>query len=82
MDLHEPAVVLTLLHSERPKLYTVLVFLSAIGLNWNSVTYFSVIFNSLTTKKQMTKFLSANFSKNVKSKLYHIENSKTKGQTV
>ena len=26
-------VILTLLHSERPKLYTILVFLSAIGLN-------------------------------------------------
>ena len=38
--------------------------------------------NSLITKKQMTKFLSANFQKNVKSKLYHIENSKTRGQTV
>ena len=38
--------------------------------------------NSLTTKKQMTKFLSAKFSKKkkkiVKSKLYHIENSKTR----
>ena len=26
--------VFTLLHSERPKLYTILAFLSAIGLNW------------------------------------------------
>ena len=33
--------------------------------------------NSLTTKKQTTKF-----SKSFKSKLYHIENSKTRGQTV
>ena len=38
-------------------------------------------FNSLTTKKKMTKFSSANFQKNVKSKLYHTENSKTRVQT-
>ena len=38
--------------------------------------------NSLTTKKQMTKVLSANFKKNVKSKQYHIENLKTRGQTM
>ena len=38
--------------------------------------------NSLTTKKKTTKFSSANFPKNVKSKLYHIGNSKTRGQTV
>ena len=37
--------------------------------------------NFLTTKKQTTKFLSA-ISKNVKSKLYHAENSKITGQTV
>ena len=30
---------LTLLHSERPKLYTILAFLSAIGLNDNLVLY-------------------------------------------
>ena len=29
----------------------------------------------------MTKFSSANLKKNVKSKLYHTENSKTRGQT-
>ena len=40
------------------------------------------LFNALTTKKQMTKFSSANFQKNVKSKLYQIENSKMRGQTV
>ena len=40
------------------------------------------LLNSLTTEKQTTKFSSANFKKNVKSKLYHIENSKTRGQTV
>ena len=33
--------------------------------------------NSLTTKKPTTKFSSANFQKNIKSKLYHIEDSKT-----
>ena len=33
--------------------------------------------NSLTIKKQATKFSSANLKKNVKSKLYHIENSKS-----
>ena len=38
--------------------------------------------NSLTTIKQTTKFLSANFQKNFKSKLYHIENPKTRVQTV
>ena len=40
---------------------------------------------SLTTKKQTTKFSSANFEKkkkNVKSKLYYFENSKTRGQAV
>ena len=37
---------------------------------------------SLTTNKQTTKFSSANFQKNIKSKLNHIENSKTRGQTV
>ena len=35
-----------------------------------------------TTKKQATKFSSANFQKMFKSKLYHIENSRTRGQTV
>ena len=40
------------------------------------------IINSLTTKKQTIKFLSADVQKNVKSNLYHSENSKTRGQTV
>ena len=39
------------------------------------------LFSSLTTKKQTTKFSSANV-KNVKSMLYHSENSKTRRQTV
>ena len=38
--------------------------------------------NSLTTKKQTTKFSSGNFKKHVKSKLYKIENSKSRGRTV
>ena len=38
--------------------------------------------NSFTTKKQTTKFSSANLSKNVNSKLYYIKNSKTREQTV
>ena len=37
---------------------------------------------TLTTEKQTTKFSSANLKKKVKSKLYHIDNSKTIGQTV
>ena len=37
--------------------------------------------NFLTTKKQVTIFF-CKFSKNIKSKLYHTENSKTRGQTV
>ena len=37
---------LTLLHSERPKLYGVLAFLSAVGLN--RVTSFSICFSVIT----------------------------------
>ena len=33
-----PSLSLTLLHSERPKLYTILAFLSAIGLKCKGVT--------------------------------------------
>ena len=42
------------------------------------------MFNPLTHyhKKQTTKFSSANLKKNVKFKLYQIENSKTIGQRV
>ena len=40
------------------------------------------LFNSFTTKKQTTKFSTAKFSKNVKSKLYHTVNSNTRGQIV
>ena len=29
---HFQSIILTLLHSERPKLYTILAFLSAVGL--------------------------------------------------
>ena len=44
----------------------------------------SLFFNSFTTIKQTTKFSSANFQKiiSAKLKLCHIENSKTRGQTV
>ena len=40
--------------------------------------------NYLTTKKQTTKFSPANFQKRkkIKFKLYHIESSKIRGQTV
>ena len=38
--------------------------------------------NSLTTEKQTIKFSSAYFQKNVKFKVYHIENSKARGQTL
>ena len=50
-------VWLTLLHSARPKLLTILAFLSAVGL---------------CTNKRTTKFTSAN-SKRYASKSYHIE---------
>ena len=48
----------------------------------SSAAIFVWCFNSLTTKKQMTKFFVCNFSKNFKSKLYHFRNWKTRGQTV
>ena len=48
---------------------------------WEEMRILSEV-NSLTTKKQTTKFSSANLKKNVKSKLYHIENLKIRGQTV
>ena len=38
--------------------------------------------NSLTTKKADDKIFVCKFSKNVKSKLYHTENSNTRVQTV
>ena len=44
--------------------------------------YYSHFLNSLSIEKQTTKFSSANFQKKIKSKLYHIEYSKTRGQTV
>ena len=46
----------------------------------NLLIYIAV--NSLTTKKQTTKLSSDKISSNVKSKLYRIGNSKTRGQTV
>ena len=50
--------------------------------SWSLWTPSPKTLNSLTTKKQMTKFLYAKFKKWVKSKLYHIKNSKTRGQKV
>ena len=41
-----------------------------------------MLINSLTTKKADNKMFVCKFSKNVKSKLYQTENSKTRGQTV
>ena len=41
-----------------------------------------IVINSLTTKKADDKIFVRKFSKNVKSKLYYIENSKTRGQTL
>ena len=38
--------------------------------------------NPLTTEKADDKKFRLKFSKNVKSKLYHIENAMTRGQTV
>ena len=38
--------------------------------------------NSLPTKKQTIKFFVCKFSRNVKSKLYQIDNSKARVQTV
>ena len=45
--LLERTYFLTLLHSERPKLYTILAFLSAIGLNNSTVTHRCPIENSV-----------------------------------
>ena len=45
-------------------------------------TWCSVLVNSLTTKKADDKIFVCTFSNNIKSKLYHIENSKTRGQKV
>ena len=38
--------------------------------------------NSLTIKKRTIKFSSVNLKKNIKSKLFHIENLEIRGQTV
>ena len=51
-----------------------------IGGRGGSISFLCVLFlsrlNSLTTEKQTTKFSSANFKKNFKSKLYHIDKSR------
>ena len=43
---------------------------------------FSKIGGNFNYRKADDKIFVCKFSKNVKSKLYHIENSKTRGQTV
>ena len=40
------------------------------------------LLTSLSAEKQTTKFTSVNFQKKIKSKPQHIENLKTRGQTV
>ena len=40
------------------------------------------LLNSITIKKETIKFSSAHFPKEIKSKLYHIENSKTREKIV
>ena len=59
-------------------LFCSVLFCSAVEQEslFNSCGYF--IFN----RKADDKIFVCKFSKNVKSKLYHIENSKTRGQTV
>ena len=52
------------------------------GIHYYSDCNAVICLYCLTPKKQTTKFSSANLKKNVKSKLYYIENSKTRGQTV
>ena len=49
---------------------------------YNRRICWSTLLNSSTTEMQRKKILVCKFSKNTKSKLYHIENSKTRGQTV
>ena len=44
---------------------------------YNGRSKYALSVNSLGVKKQKAKFTSANLKKNIKSKLYHIENSKT-----
>ena len=46
------------------------------------ICYAVLVLNFLTPQKADNKIFVCKFSKNVKSKLYHIENSKTRGQTV
>ena len=49
----------------------------------NKLSITIIMFNTLTTEKKTTKFSSANFQKkNQVQATYHIQNSKTRGQTV
>ena len=54
------------------------------GLSFISIKFCFVlesgVVNSLTTKKQTKNFSSATSSENVRSKLYHIVNSRTRGK--
>ena len=52
--------MLTLLHSERPKLYTILAFLSAVGLNVSPVSGKAHIAGDLP-KKMNTEALSCKY---------------------
>ena len=64
------------------KFRKVLVFYTKFSLG-GFLNYTDKFFSSLTTEKAYDKIFVCKFSKkNVKSKLYHIENSKTRGQTV
>ena len=45
-------MVLTLLHSERPNLYTILAFLSAIGFKDPTINYLFA-FSSILTREEM-----------------------------
>ena len=41
----QPGALLSLLFSERPKLYIILAFLSAIGLNLRDIFFLYLLFN-------------------------------------
>ena len=54
------------------------IFIESRNAHWKKIVLLS--FNPLSAKKQSTKFTSAKFQKLFK--FNHIENSKTRGQTV
>ena len=53
-----------------------------LGLFWKENTLSEEIRLLFNYQKADDKIFVCTFSKNVKAKLYHIENSKTRGQTV